>query len=1019
MSGFSVCNRLKRARERGAAAALHRRGDRRGHRGPPGHPHPRRRLPQEAVRAAGAARAARPRCSRPTPRPCRRRPAPPAPPRGPTASGRPRADPAGPPVPHRRPIAPPPAPPRRARSRRVLKRAPSGHGRPRPGPGDGLGAAPAARAAAGPRTQPPPPAPTAQAAPPVPAPGSRRASQAAPRRHRHRSRRRAAAGRRRRWGASRPPALRPDPDRHALRLAARPGPAQGDARREARVLPRPAAGARHLPGQGPGRDLRPEGGAGRAGGRAGPACSESLAAEQVRAEEPGAPAAGGRRRMPPPWAPSWPRCARSWRRARAPARSLSDVLNETMQQHEAVGPGLVGARGRGRGGAGAAGGGARGGAREQHARAVASLEADRADERARLEQARAEVEAAAQAAPGPGGAGAAGGARGGRGGAGRRPGAPRGAHRRAGRAGGGAAAAHRGGGRAASSPGPSSTRARPRSSSTPGRGRTRCGPRWRRRRPASGSPPASGTTRWARRPSWRRSCSAPADARKQLEEMLKHARAETRAHEEKAISAEHAHQARSAELVAAGQRIADLTSALDAGPGLGGGDARRAGPGGGEPCRGGAAGGRRGRRRATRWRARWRRPAARGRGGAGAGEAAGGGGAAAGQAGAAGGGGGPAAQGGRLAPRDGPAADPGGRGGLAGGAGGRGRAGQGGGAALGGGRPAAGRGDPAGGATWPRPGASWPRWRPTGTPGRPSWPAPRAELERSHGEVARRGGRRGGEAEGGVGGGRAIWRQRHQAEVARLKAAMVELEKHLETRSRAEIAAKKKLAELERAAAAPRPAAPDAAETARLKEALRKVDRGRGGAARGERLPERRGGPLRPEEQGPGGADRVPEGSLAARVVPVHRELGENPRVERASEPGVVSPQAGGLRQALRQGSGQALREPDEHAAYTPFVLSGAPQARSRSTGVEPTPALRQSSGQALRRGSGRADRLPGGSPHEYTVRAERSAAGAESKHGGGSLLMAALLAFLVLAPAPSRPRSPAPRSSRASSETS
>jgi len=50
---------------------------------------------------------------------------------------------------------------------------------------------------------------------------------------------------------------------------------------------------------------------------------------------------------------------------------------------------------------------------------------------------------------------------------------------------------------------------------------------------------------------------------------------------------------------------------------------------------------------------------------------------------------------------------------------------------------------------------------------------------------------------------------------------------------------------------------------------------------------------------------------------------------------------------------------------------------------------------------------LPGGSPHEYTVRAERSAAGAESKHGGGSLLLAALLAFLVLAPSPSRAEEP------------
>ena len=65
--------------------------------------------------------------------------------------------------------------------------------------------------------------------------------------------------------------------------------------------------------------------------------------------------------------------------------------------------------------------------------------------------------------------------------------------------------------------------------------------------------------------------------------------------------------------------------------------------------------------------------------------------------------------------------------------------------------------------------------------------------------------------------------QRHQAEVLRLKAAMVELEKHLESRARAEMTAKKRLQELERAAAAPKSAAPDAAEIASLKEALRKV----------------------------------------------------------------------------------------------------------------------------------------------------------------------------------------------------
>ena len=55
------------------------------------------------------------------------------------------------------------------------------------------------------------------------------------------------------------------------------------------------------------------------------------------------------------------------------------------------------------------------------------------------------------------------------------------------------------------------------------------------------------------------------DARHQLEEMLSHSRSESRTHEERALAAEHAHQARTAELVAAGQRIADLTGALEEG----------------------------------------------------------------------------------------------------------------------------------------------------------------------------------------------------------------------------------------------------------------------------------------------------------------------------------------------------------------------------------------------------------------------------------------------------------------------
>ncbi len=51
---------------------------------------------------------------------------------------------------------------------------------------------------------------------------------------------------------------------------------------------------------------------------------------------------------------------------------------------------------------------------------------------------------------------------------------------------------------------------------------------------------------------------------------------------------------------------------------------------------------------------------------------------------------------------------------------------------------------------------------------------------------------------------------------------MVDLEKHLEVRARAEMAAKKRVQELEKAAATPR-AASDPADLARLKEALQKV----------------------------------------------------------------------------------------------------------------------------------------------------------------------------------------------------
>jgi chromosome segregation ATPase len=56
-----------------------------------------------------------------------------------------------------------------------------------------------------------------------------------------------------------------------------------------------------------------------------------------------------------------------------------------------------------------------------------------------------------------------------------------------------------------------------------------------------------------------------AEAHAALEEELRQARAETRAYDEKAVAAEHAWQAKAAELEAAAQRIADLTAALDEG----------------------------------------------------------------------------------------------------------------------------------------------------------------------------------------------------------------------------------------------------------------------------------------------------------------------------------------------------------------------------------------------------------------------------------------------------------------------
>jgi chromosome segregation ATPase len=66
--------------------------------------------------------------------------------------------------------------------------------------------------------------------------------------------------------------------------------------------------------------------------------------------------------------------------------------------------------------------------------------------------------------------------------------------------------------------------------------------------------------------------------------------------------------------------------------------------------------------------------------------------------------------------------------------------------------------------------------------------------------------------------------QRHGSEVARLKAAMVDLERHLEVRARAELQLKKRLQDLERAVQArPTPAALEPAELAKLKAVTQKL----------------------------------------------------------------------------------------------------------------------------------------------------------------------------------------------------
>jgi chromosome segregation ATPase len=59
--------------------------------------------------------------------------------------------------------------------------------------------------------------------------------------------------------------------------------------------------------------------------------------------------------------------------------------------------------------------------------------------------------------------------------------------------------------------------------------------------------------------------------------------------------------------------------------------------------------------------------------------------------------------------------------------------------------------------------------------------------------------------------------------VARLKSALVELERHLEARARAELQLKKKVQELERTAQARPPAVADPVEVAKLKARVEKL----------------------------------------------------------------------------------------------------------------------------------------------------------------------------------------------------
>ncbi|HUL60601.1 MAG TPA: hypothetical protein VLU43_15075 [Anaeromyxobacteraceae bacterium] len=91
-----------------------------------------------------------------------------------------------------------------------------------------------------------------------------------------------------------------------------------------------------------------------------------------------------------------------------------------------------------------------------------------------------------------------------------------------------------------------------------------------------------------------------------------------------------------------------------------------------------------------------------------------------------------------------------------------------------------------------------------------------AQLEQLQGEVEER--RR------ALAASQAEAEKRQQAEVARLKAAMVDLEKHLESRARSELQLKKRLQELERAAAARPAGAADPAEMGRLKQRIAQLE---------------------------------------------------------------------------------------------------------------------------------------------------------------------------------------------------